>query len=66
MFYIVNFHADGGQACIPGRRVFTNAEKALKFAERMRNEPGHTCENSVSLITSDTYPGDDKGEIYRP
>lgn len=65
MFYIVHFHADGGQACIPGRRVFSSSDAAKRFAKNMENEPGHLCKNCVNIEVSDTNPGD-YGSIYRP
>ena len=43
MFHIVEFHADGGQMCVPGVRCFENKVEADSFAERLRNEPGHSC-----------------------
>lgn len=65
MYHIVEFHADGGQACVPGRRTFTDPEAAKQFAKRMREEPGHTCgPQSVKESTSETDLGN-KGMIYR-
>jgi len=52
-FIIVRFHADGGQACIPGQRVFADPIKAVEFANNRENEPGHNCEDSVSISYSD-------------
>jgi len=43
MYHVVEFHADGGQMCVPGHRSFTNPEKAKQFADQMRSEPEHTC-----------------------
>lgn len=64
MYHIVEFHADGGQMCMPGRRSFDDPEKAKQFAERMRSEPGHNCgPTSVKEHTSKTDPGDE-GAIY--
>lgn len=54
IWHIVDFHADGGQACMNGRRCFEDSEKAHKFAERMRKEPEHLCgPESVSEYTSE-------------
>lgn len=63
-FYVVHFHADGGQACIPGRRVFTDPDEADHFAHTCRNERGHTCHNSVRVEITETDPGND-GRLYR-
>jgi hypothetical protein len=64
MFYIVEFHADGGQMCVPGIRCFDSVEKANAFAERLRNEPGHTCgPNSVRQRESET-PIENHGVVY--
>ena len=41
MYYIVEFHADGGQMCVSGRRFFTDPEKGKQFANKMRTEPDH-------------------------
>lgn len=62
MSYItVHFHADGGQTCIPGRRVFDfprQLKEALDFAETRRKEPNHACgPDSVSIEISQTDPG---------
>ena len=63
MYHIVEFHADGGQMCVPGRRSFPNPEEASKFAERMRSEPEHTCgPESVRTYTSETDPGNEGHE----
>jgi hypothetical protein len=66
-YIIVHFHADGGQTCIPGRRVFDFPEKkqeALDFADKMRKEPNHACgSDSVSIEISQTNPGD-FGKLY--
>jgi hypothetical protein len=43
MFYIVTFHADGGQMCIGGLRCYETQKEADDFAARMRAEPGHSC-----------------------
>lgn len=64
MHHIVEFHADGGQMCVSGRRSFTDPEKARQFAEQMRSEPGHTCgPASVREYTSETDLGNE-GAIY--
>lgn len=63
-YIIVYFHADGGQYCDQGRRVFTSMDKAEKFAEERRNERDHVCgPKSVRIEISDTDPGDE-GIIY--
>lgn len=62
--YIVEFHADGGQMCVPGRRVFVHKHEADRFAEAMRNEPGHICgPESVTQYESDD-PLPNEGHIY--
>ncbi|MDP1629510.1 MAG: hypothetical protein Q8L57_02725 [bacterium] len=54
MFHIVEFHGDGGQMCVLGRRVFTDPSLAEKFADEKRNEQGHNCgPKSVRLYTSE-------------
>ncbi|MDO8621499.1 MAG: hypothetical protein Q7R31_04455 [Candidatus Levybacteria bacterium] len=64
MYYIVEFHADGGQMCVPGHRSFADLEKAKQFAEKMRSELGHTCgPESVREYTSETDLGNE-GFIY--
>lgn len=64
MFYIVEFHADGGQMCVPGRRVFLDSGLALSFFTACATEKNHTCgAKSVNMTASETNPGDD-GEIY--
>jgi hypothetical protein len=64
MFYIVEFHADGGQMCVPGIRCFDSVEKADAFAERLRNEPGHTCgSKSVRQHESETFV-ESHGVVY--
>src|SRR6185503_1421303 len=55
--WVVHFHADGGQTCVPGRRVFANQHDARQFAERMRNERGHRCENHTWIEETDSDPG---------
>lgn len=63
-YHIVDFHADGGQMCVPGRRSFTDPEEAGQFAEKMRREPGHVCgPNSVKEYTSETDLGNE-GAVY--
>ena len=54
-YHYVKFHADGGSACVNGLRRFLNTEIADKFAELMRNEPGHTCKDSVACFSSNEY-----------
>ena len=64
MYHIVEFHADGGQMCVPGRRSFDDSEEARRFAEKKRSEPGHSCgSKSVKEFTSETDLGDE-GTIY--
>lgn len=66
MYHVVEFHADGGQMCVPGRRVFTEKPVADSFAEQMRNEEGHSCgPESVRQYESFTDPGK-LGDMYRP
>lgn len=65
MYHIVEFHADGGQMCVPGLRSFEDPEEASQFAEkeRMRDEEGHTCSDSVKTYASETSLGNE-GVIY--
>lgn len=64
IYYVVHFHADGGVVCIPGRRVFTDPERANAFANYMRDEPGHLCgSESVSIEETDHDPGN-TGRLY--
>jgi hypothetical protein len=63
-YYIVHFHADGGQMCVPGRRVFTDRAEADAFADRMRKEPDHACgPESMRQEEAETDPGN-LGVIY--
>lgn len=63
-YHIVKFHADGGQMCVPGSRCFNTSEDANIFAERLRNEPGHTCgPQSVKQYESEQAVPDE-GVIY--
>jgi hypothetical protein len=52
MYYLVRFHGDGGQACIPGVRCFSDLDVADGLAEILRGEPGHYCRNSVLVEES--------------
>lgn len=63
MFYIVHFHADGGQACVPGKRCFDNKMEALQFYESQLAEIGHTCIDHT-WIEQQESPAENKGEIY--
>lgn len=64
MYHVVEFHADGGQTCVPGRRTFADVETAKQFARRMREQKGHTCgPESVKEYTSEVDLGD-TGLIY--
>jgi len=63
-YYIVEFHADGGQMCVPGIRCFVNKDEADKLAEYLRTEPGHTCgPQSVRQYESES-PVENDGVIY--
>lgn len=55
MFYYVDFHADGGQACVPGRRRFNDPDEAEEFSLLMASEEGHTCKNDVRFYESERY-----------
>jgi hypothetical protein len=55
MYHYVKFHADGGGACIHGLRRFSDTETADKFADLMRDEPGHQCKDSVACFSSIAY-----------
>lgn len=64
MYYVVEFHADGGQMCVDGRRVFTDPVEASRFAAQRRAEPGHFCgPESVREYATDVRP-DEEGYIY--
>lgn len=64
IYHIVNFHADGGQMCVPGRRCFENPRDAHEFAKAMRDEPGHNCgPKSVKQYTADK-PLKNEGHVY--
>jgi hypothetical protein len=45
--WVVEYHADGGQACMLGRRLFDDPVEAARFAKREREVPGHTCTDPV-------------------
>lgn len=63
-FHVVEFHADGGQACTFGRRIFDNVVEAEHFEKRMRNEPDHLCgPESVKTFSTEERKSD-SGEIY--
>jgi len=53
MYFYVDFHADGGQACVPGRRRFDDLEEAEEFSLLMSAEPGHICKNDVRFFESE-------------
>lgn len=64
MYHIVEFHADGGQMCVNGRRSFDDPEEADQFAERMRPEPNHYCgPESVKTFETEEIL-EDMGAIY--
>jgi len=63
MRYVVEYHADGGQMCVPGRRVFKIESRAQAFEKKMMNEKGHTCKNSVKLIATLKFV-EDEGDMY--
>lgn len=64
IYHIVDFHADGGQMCVPGRRCYEDPKKASEFAKEMRAEVGHTCgAESVTEYTADK-PLKNEGHIY--
>lgn len=64
IYHIVEFHADGGQMCVPGIRCFDDVEKANSFADRLRNEPGHTCGPQSVRQYESNDPVPDHGVIY--
>lgn len=49
MFYVVYFHADGGQACMLGWRTLTNRESAESLRDHLLDEPGHNCKKSAFI-----------------
>lgn len=60
MFHIVEFHADGGQMCVFGRRSFGDFEESKQFADKIRSEPDHSCgPESVRTFTSETDLGNE-------
>lgn len=63
-YHIVEFHADGGQMCVPGVRCFIDKNDADKWAEYFRTEPGHSCgPQSVKQYESE-MPIENHGIIY--
>lgn len=46
----VAFHADGGQCCADGLRIFTDSQIAANFANDKIHEPGHNCLDSVEIF----------------
>lgn len=62
--YIVEFHADGGQMCISGRRVFVQKYEADRFAEAMRSEPGHSCGPESVTQYESAEPLSIEGDLY--
>lgn len=62
-YFVVHFHADGGQMCIPGRRVFTDRVAADQFADRMLADTDHYCTDHTRVVETDT-PVDSCGDIY--
>lgn len=64
IYYIVEFHADGGQMCVLGIRCFIDKQKADEFAQRMCSEKNHYCgPSSVKQRESETQV-ENEGEIY--
>lgn len=60
MYYIVEYCADGGQMCVPGRRVFTSESEQKQFAERERAKSGHLHgPESVKEYTAEVDPGNE-------
>lgn len=55
MGWVVKFHADGGQMCVPGLRDFgDDKDAAHRFANKMRDEPRHVCEREANDIGKST------------
>jgi hypothetical protein len=63
--WVVEFHADGGQACVLGRRVFNDPVEAGRFAQRCRDEKGHTCRDSVREYVALNASLKDDGRLAR-
>lgn len=63
---LVYFHADGGQACVPGIRNFSDPIKAVNFSSRELNDLDHYCKNSVRIfIIKDEPLEKDKGMSHK-
>jgi hypothetical protein len=61
-YYVVTFHADGGQACYEGSRNFVDKHAAEVFRDLCLDEPGHNCAGS-SWITESESPSPEKGSL---
>ena len=48
--YEVEYHADGGQMCVPAVKEFILATEAFRFAHQCENEPGHTCKGPTARV----------------
>jgi len=64
MHHIVEFHADGGQTCVPGVRCFPDRGAADRFAEHERGRKGHSCGAGSVRQRESEAPLRDEGYIY--
>ena len=64
--WIVDFHADGGQTCVPGRRVFEDKSSAREFFKREddRHPNEHYCTNATRIYESKDARLKDEGYRY--
>ena len=61
MYYVVHFHADGGQMCTEGRRCFEDQTIAEGLAAILKSEPGYTCGPLSVRVTSSQIPVSNHG-----
>jgi hypothetical protein len=60
-YYVVRFHADGGQTCIDGCRCLESKEAAEVLAEILSDEPGHRCGPGSVTIEESPIKIEDRG-----
>jgi len=63
-YYVVHFHADGGQMCVPGHKTFTDKKRAESFLQTMRDEPGHNCGSDSAWMEATTEDMGSEGIVY--
>jgi hypothetical protein len=61
-YYVVFFHADGGQVCTRGVRCFKDKKMADQLGDILNSERGHHCEDSVVVMES-TIPYENEGSF---